>query len=73
MSRAAVYAELGDINAAESAVEELRSLRPDFESDYISTDVDRWFYNAPNLVAELLDGFEKAGLNMHGNIAEDGI
>lgn len=71
MSRAAVYAKLGDIGAAESAVEELRGLRPDFESTYISTDVDRWFYNAPKLVAELLDGLEKAGLNMQGNIAVD--
>lgn len=64
--RAAVYAKLGDMDAARSAVEELRALRPDFESTYISTDVDRWFYNAPELVAELLDGFEKAGLNMQG-------
>jgi hypothetical protein len=72
MSRAAVYAKLGDIDAAESAVEELRALRPNFESTYISTDVDRWFYNAPKLVAELLDGLETAGLNMQGNITVDG-
>ena len=66
MVRAAVYAKLGDIEAAEAAVQEIRALRPNFESTYVSTDVDRWFYNAPKLVSELLDGLEKAGLDMQG-------
>lgn len=67
MTRAAVYGKLGETEAARAAVEEVRALRPNFESTYVSTDVDRWFYNSPRLVSELLDGFEKAGLDMQGN------
>jgi tetratricopeptide (TPR) repeat protein len=72
MARAVVYAKLGDIEAAEAAVEEMLALRPNFESTYVSTDVDRWFYNAPQLVSELLDGLEKAGLDMQGNTPQQG-
>ena len=72
MARAAVYAKLGEIEAAEAAVEEIRALRPNFESTYVSTDVDRWFYNAPKLVSELLDGLAKAGLDMQGNGSQQG-
>ena len=72
MARAVAYAKLGDIEAAEAAVEEMLALRPDFESTYVSTDVERWFYNAPQLVSELLDGLEKAGLEMQINTPQNG-
>lgn len=66
VNRAAVYGQLGELEAASKALEELLALKPDFSSTG-RVEMGKWLQ--PEFVEHMIDGLRKAGLKMD----EEGI
>ncbi|MBV9339388.1 MAG: protein kinase [Acidobacteria bacterium] len=60
---AAVYGQLGEVEAARSAVRELLTLKPDF-AVVVREELKKWW--RPELVEQLIDGLRKGGLEIAG-------
>jgi hypothetical protein len=60
---AAVYGQLGEVEAAHKAVRELLALKPDF-AVIAREELEKWW--RPELVEQLIDGLRKAGLEIAG-------
>jgi serine/threonine protein kinase len=60
---AAVYGQLGEVDAARKAVRELLALKPDF-AVMAREELEKWW--RPELVEQLIDGLRKAGLEIAG-------
>ncbi len=58
---AASYGQLGELELAQSAVQELLAIRPDFATS-ARAELEKWHY--PALIEHLLDGLRKAGLEI---------
>ena len=59
---AAAYGQLGEADAAGKALQELLKLRPDFAT--IARQLSEKWWN-PEYVEHLIDGWRKAGLEIH--------
>ena len=64
LALATAYAQLGEREAASSALRELLSIRPDFPL-VVRQELDKFW--DPQLVEHLLDGLRKAGLEIEGD------
>jgi TolB-like protein len=60
---AAVYGQLGEVEAAHKAARELLALKPDF-AVIAREEFEKWW--RPELVEQLIDGLRKAGLEIAG-------
>jgi hypothetical protein len=60
---AAVYGQLGEVEAAHKAARELLALKPDF-AVIAREELEKWW--RPELVEQLIDGLRKAGLEIVG-------
>lgn len=58
---AAAHGQLGERDAAEKAVSNLRRVRPDFAAR-ARRDIEKWW--EPDYVTRLIDGWHKAGLEI---------
>jgi TolB-like protein/Tfp pilus assembly protein PilF len=63
LALATAYGQLGEKEAASSAIRELLALRPDFP-EVANEELEKWW--EPALVEHLLDGLRKAGLEIAG-------
>jgi hypothetical protein len=59
---AAAYAQLGQLDAARPAVQQLLAIKPDFVES-ARADSEKWF-GPCDLVEHFLDGLRKAGLDV---------
>jgi TolB-like protein/tetratricopeptide (TPR) repeat protein len=64
LARTVVYGQLGDLEAAQVAVDELLLVWPEFESEYVDKGLKNWMFNQPELVEQVIDGLQKAGLEL---------
>ena len=62
--RTLAYVRLGDMAAAKSAAEDLQRLFPDPEWEFGRLALSNWFYNQPELLAEITGDLDRAGLKM---------
>jgi len=58
---AAIYGQLGELDLARTALRELFVIRPDFPV-VVRQELEKWWQ--PELVAQLIDGLRKAGLEI---------
>jgi TolB-like protein/tetratricopeptide (TPR) repeat protein len=64
LARALAYAQLGDKDGADAAVNDLLRVWPTFEADYVELGLKNWIFAQPTLVEHTIEGLEKAGLHM---------
>lgn len=62
--RTLANAQLGNDDAAQDAAADLLAIWPDFETAYPGMGLQGWVFEQPELIAHVIDGLEKAGLDM---------
>ncbi len=68
LARAVAYGQLGELEAAEKALQELLAVRPNFASQ-ARQECEKWWQ--PELVDSLLEGLRKAGLEIPEAVIPD--
>lgn len=64
LARALAYGQLGDRLGAAAATRDLLRVWPSFEADYVEMGLENWMFGQAELVELVIEGLEKAGLNM---------
>jgi len=64
LARAITYGQLGNPESASEAARDLLRVWPEFESEYVEKGLKNWIFNQPALVEQIIDGLQKAGLDM---------
>ena len=64
LARTLAHAQLGNDKAARDAAADIIAIWPDFETAYPGMGLKGWLYEQPELIALVIDGLEKAGLDM---------
>lgn len=64
LARTLANAQLGNDDAAEDAAADILAIWPDFETAYPGMGLQGWVFEQPELIAHVIDGLEKAGLDM---------
>lgn len=64
LARTLAFAQLGNQTAARAAATDILAVWPDFETEYPGMGLEGWLYEQPGLIAHIIDGLEKAGLDM---------
>ena len=57
----AVYGQLGRLDEARETVARLNALYPNYATN-VRGDMEAWFYASPEMIEQIIDGLEKAGL-----------
>jgi len=63
-ARAAVYGQLGRSAEAQAAASQFLNLWPFRLDQFVEMDLETWFYAQPSLIAQIVDGLHKAGLEI---------
>ena len=64
LARTLANAQLGNEKAARDAAADILAVWPDFETAYPGMGLEGWLFEQPGLIAHIIDGLEKAGLDM---------
>lgn len=64
LARTLANAQLGNDKAARAAAADILAVWPDFETAYPGMGLEGWLFEQPDLIAHVIDGLEKAGLDM---------
>lgn len=64
LARTLAHAQLGNENAARAAATDILAVWPNFETEYPGMGLVGWLYEQPGLIEHIIDGLEKAGLDM---------
>ncbi len=64
LARTLANAQIGNDKAARAAAADILAVWPDFETAYPGMGLEGWVFEQPDLIAHVIEGLEKAGLDM---------
>ena len=67
---AIAHAQLGNLDAARRAAQDILRIYPDFEEEIYEGHLEKWMYAQPDLIGHIVDGLQKAGLRVQRPEAE---